>query len=167
MPTKPTPSKTLKQHLGDKPHDYQPSKGADIEDCQLADPTNPTQQEQSLWRAVIVQMLTDALSNSRKPDNIRYRKEARHWLTSYSRDFRLVCEYAGFDPKWMQEVISRFLQDNRSVSALDVKNSPADPPDRQKPVRFSITYRPQDCPTLSGSLAQGISAMNTPKTRQS
>lgn len=102
-------NKTLRQYRRDQEDVNLQKTGSSFEDLTLCDPLHQAQPEQALWRAVILQMITDALSNSQKRDHLRFKKDAWHWLTSHSRDFRIVCDYAGYDPEWLQEQINQFL----------------------------------------------------------
>jgi len=82
---------------------------ADLGDALLQEPSNPTWREQALWRAVIMQMLTDALSGSRKEEAQQHKREALVWLRGNTRDFRTVCDYAGFDPEYVRELAAAVL----------------------------------------------------------
>lgn len=68
--------------------------------------------ERSLWRAVIVQMLEDASNNSQKDEDIYNRDVARHWLTSGSQDFYMVCDLAGFDVGYLKRNVKKALLNN-------------------------------------------------------
>jgi len=57
--------------------------------------------ERAIWRAVIVQVLQDLGSNSRKPEAKRAKKQAEAWL--YSEDFETVCDLAGFCPLYIRK----------------------------------------------------------------
>lgn len=105
-----------------------PGSGSNFEDLLLGEPVNPTNHEQALWRAVILQMVTDALSLSRKSEARHYKREALAWLTSYSRDFRTVCELAGFEPEYIHGCIKLFLETHRPSKSLKPL-PPAPPPD--------------------------------------
>lgn len=70
--------------------------------------------EEAVWRAVILQAITDAMSLSAKKSAEITRRESLSWLTSNSRDFRTVCEYAGYDPAYLYEQIQIRLIDHRS-----------------------------------------------------
>ena len=107
-------NKTLRQYRRDQEDLKHDNRGADLEDMLLMEPVHQAQSEQSLWRAIILQMMTDALSNSQKSDHQRFKRDAWHWLTSHSRDFRMVCDYAGYDPKWLQEQVNRFLANHQN-----------------------------------------------------
>ena len=72
--------------------------GNSLEDLLFTEPFHGARPEQSIWRAVILQNITDAMSQSQKRENLRYKREALAWLTGKNRDFRTVCEYAGYDP---------------------------------------------------------------------
>lgn len=65
--------------------------------------------EQALWRAVILQMLEDATSQSTKPNDQYHKFMAREWLLSDSKDFHMVCDLAGFDVGYLRKNIKRAL----------------------------------------------------------
>ncbi len=68
--------------------------------------------EQSLWRAVITQALSDCASNSNKKE-LRYEKaKALAWIHSDSADFLEVCEYAGFEPDYIKKKAKEALKRN-------------------------------------------------------
>ena len=57
-----------------------------------------------LWIAVLSRAVEDAL----KVDEYDYdlvRRSARYWFRSYSVDFRLVCELAGRNPRYVHETM--------------------------------------------------------------
>lgn len=78
-------------------------------DPSLAEPHNGVAHEQALWRAVIVQALMDASSNSKKKENLQSKEEALVWLRGTSRDFVAVCHHAGFEPEFVREMARRAL----------------------------------------------------------
>jgi hypothetical protein len=58
--------------------------------------------EQRLWKAVLAQMLYDALSDfENKFINRDEKKAAEFWLTHKTKDFVDVCTNAGFDPDYI------------------------------------------------------------------
>ena len=65
--------------------------------------------EQRLWRAVVDKALLDATdyNPTEKPTSggtsVFEQTNARNWLSSDSRNFRIVCEYADYEPKWVRE----------------------------------------------------------------
>ncbi|MCI5049559.1 MAG: hypothetical protein MRY32_04430 [Rickettsiales bacterium] len=81
--------------------------GSSLEDILLGEPYFGARREQAVWRAVILQMVTDALSGSRKKENQRYKREALAWLNGKSRDFRTVCELAGYEPSYVLQQIEQ------------------------------------------------------------
>lgn len=107
----PTDPFTLRQLLG-KPRANNKS-GTSLEDLLYGEPRNPTRREQAMWRAVILQMVTDAISRSRKQEARRNRREAVAWLTGNSRDFRTVCDLAGYDPHYLQASVRDMLDKYR------------------------------------------------------
>jgi hypothetical protein len=78
-------------------------------DTSLHEPYNHSAEEQAVWRAVIVQALMDASSNSAKKENIQAKEEALIWLRGKSRDFLTVCHYAGFEPEFVREMAKEAL----------------------------------------------------------
>ncbi len=79
-------------------------------DPSLAEPHNPVESEEGIWRSVIVQALMDASSNSRKKENLQWKEEALIWLRGTSRDFLIVCQYAGFEPEFVRDMAKRALE---------------------------------------------------------
>lgn len=65
--------------------------------------------ERALWRAIIVQALMDASSQSQKPDAIYSKHEALFWLEGTSLDFVMVCECAGYNPSYIRRMAKRAL----------------------------------------------------------
>jgi len=61
-------------------------------------PFNPTRGESVLWKAVILQAMMDALSQSRNTEQQYHKQAAIQWLTGGSKDFYLVCSLADRDP---------------------------------------------------------------------
>ena len=61
-----------------------------------------TTPEQRLWKAVLAQMLYDALSDfENKFINKDEKKAAEFWLTHKTKNFVDVCTYAGFDADYV------------------------------------------------------------------
>lgn len=76
--------------------------------------------EQALWCAVLKQIVLDAIEGARagcnnKQSQILETHRARNFLTSNNADFRLICEYAGFDPVYVHERITKLLEDAPTV----------------------------------------------------
>jgi hypothetical protein len=66
--------------------------------------------EQKLWRAVLCQILYDALSDFENKSISKNEKEsAERWLTFKTKDFVDVCENAGFDPDYIQQKTKALL----------------------------------------------------------
>lgn len=119
-------TKTLRKHLqGRRSPD---TRGADWEDLLFVEPPHGARPQEALWRAVIVQMVTDALSNSHKAELRQCKREALDWLRGYGRDFRLVCLYAGLEPAWVHERIQQLLE--RSLPETNIMT----------PISSSFTY---------------------------
>ncbi len=78
-------------------------------DFDPADQSRPVRSEQALWRAVILQALTDAASESRKYETRLEREKARRWLLAAGEDFVTVCHHAGYDPSYLHRHVRRAL----------------------------------------------------------
>jgi hypothetical protein len=76
------------------------------------EPYNHSIYEQAMWRAVIVQALMDASSNSAKKENLQAKQEALVWLRGNSADFATVCYYAGFEPDFVKMMARKALERN-------------------------------------------------------
>jgi hypothetical protein len=59
--------------------------------------------EQGLWRAVIMQALTDAGSRSNKMEAKFHRAQAIAWFSKRNPDFQLVCALAGMEMEYVFE----------------------------------------------------------------
>jgi len=55
-----------------------------------------------LWIAVLSRAVEDALRTGEYDQDLT-RHSARYWFKSYSTDFRLVCELAGRNPRYVRE----------------------------------------------------------------
>ncbi|GEM_PF-6394136 len=76
---------------------------------------------QQVWMYVIKQAIYDATFGTVKTQKPKPKKwnpskatsmttaldahNARHWFTGNSKDFRLVCEWAGFDPDHVRQMV--------------------------------------------------------------
>jgi hypothetical protein len=56
------------------------------------------QPEVALWRAVLLQVILDAKSNSGKRDALYHKEDAQHWLREERQAFNEICELAYLDP---------------------------------------------------------------------
>ena len=55
-----------------------------------------------LWIAVLTRAVEDALRTSEYDQDL-IRHSARYWFRSYSTNFRLICELAGRNPRYVRE----------------------------------------------------------------
>ena len=55
-----------------------------------------------LWIAVLSRAVEDALEPGEYDQDL-IRHSARYWFRSYNADFRLVCELAGRNPRYVRE----------------------------------------------------------------
>ena len=60
---------------------------------------------QAIWRAVLLQMITDLKSNCRKPESKRAKIEAVAWFASPSFDD--VCIMGGYEPDYVRELLRK------------------------------------------------------------
>ena len=66
--------------------------------------------EQRLWKAVLAQMLYDALSDFENKGMNKHEKEAaERWLTYKTKDFVDVCTHAGFDANYIYDKVNKLL----------------------------------------------------------
>lgn len=65
--------------------------------------------EQALWRAVLLQVITDAKNNVNKRQARREKETAIAWLTEsrYAADFYAVCELAGMCPDTVRSMVKQ------------------------------------------------------------
>ena len=66
----------------------------------------------SLWRAVILQALQDAGSNSKKPEFKKNKARAISWLTIESDDLKEVCEMAELPVKYVMKSSAKAIKNN-------------------------------------------------------
>jgi len=66
--------------------------------------------EQKLWRAVLCQMLYDALSDfENKAMNKNEKEAAERWFIYKTKDFVDVCIYAGFDADYIYNKVNKLI----------------------------------------------------------
>lgn len=75
----------------------------------LEEAYDTAQGETALWVAVITQAMMDALSKCKKSDSQFQKSEAKHWLTSSSKDFIDVCIAAGLNPDYVRRKAKKAL----------------------------------------------------------
>ena len=54
--------------------------------------------EKKLWQGVLVNAIDDSCQGSNDRKTSIYKAEAYKWLLEYSKDFKCVCYFGGFDP---------------------------------------------------------------------
>lgn len=62
------------------------------------------------YRAILLQMIQDIASESKKVEVVGYKREARNWLKS--PDFIVVCELADYDPDYVRRKIDEAANRN-------------------------------------------------------
>lgn len=70
--------------------------------------TGPSEEDacRDLWQHVILQALMDAThpnKDSTNPDDRRARREAPAWISDCGKNFRMVCDLAGWDADFISE----------------------------------------------------------------
>ena len=63
----------------------------------------------SLWRNVLIVALEDALGKN-KIIHYPYIKSAREYFLETNRDFKTVCEYAGFDHEYIRMKVKNYFR---------------------------------------------------------
>lgn len=88
-----------------------PQKHIDISELYMH--TLPLQRgEVALWKAVITQMLLDALSEAKSSEAIYHKSEAIKWLRGNSADFIMVCALACLDADYVKRKAKQALNKN-------------------------------------------------------
>jgi len=67
-----------------------------------------------LWVSVLARAVEDALKVDEYGNDLD-RRSARYWFRSYSVDFRLVCELAGRNPRYVREKMLRKIGDGENT----------------------------------------------------
>jgi len=74
-----------------------------------------------LWIAVLARAVEDAL----RPDEYDRdldRRAARYWFRSYSDDFRLICELAGRDARYVREKMLKRIGEDKDLHKPTVRH---------------------------------------------
>lgn len=80
--------------------------------------------EIGLFRAVIMQALIDAVNNSKRTEDRIAKAQAREWFSESSADFKMVCELANLNFKWVIKKAMEAIQ-NDCRWRREVSQSPA------------------------------------------
>lgn len=72
----------------------------------------PVRGEIATWTGVLTQALLDASSKSRKPENLKAKREALAWIRGYSEDFQQVCDMAQMDPELTHRKMIKALEND-------------------------------------------------------
>jgi hypothetical protein len=59
--------------------------------------------ESTLWKAVILQALQDAVCGSKKAETGYHKRMARQWLKGTTKHFYTICSLADLDPDCVKE----------------------------------------------------------------
>ena len=74
-----------------------------------------------LWIAVLARAVEDALKVD-EYDRDLTRSSARHWFRSYTADFRLVCELAGRDARYVREKMLKRIGEDKDLHKPTVRH---------------------------------------------
>ena len=79
--------------------------------------------EQKLWRAVLGAAVVDAVEEAVLDCNGNYKLPVqtsmdREYFTNPTRSFYQVCQYAGYDPEYIQRKIRKALDDRKKQGYL-------------------------------------------------
>jgi len=66
--------------------------------------------ESMLWQAVIAQAITDAKYNGLRKHYLECKRIAIAWFSSFSNDFKDVCQYADLDPDYAYKKTQTAIQ---------------------------------------------------------
>ena len=78
--------------------------------------TNETRKHgvDELWIAVLARAVEDALRPADRDQDCD-RRVARQWFKSYSADFRIVCELAGRNPRYVREKMLKRIGEDKDL----------------------------------------------------
>lgn len=120
-----------------------------------------------LWQNVLMVVIEDAVNGCRDPDihkdyRVRATLEAREFLTTDSRDFRLLCDLAGFNPDSLQEKLVALIATAKPPEeALAVKRPVAVFGNKHIGERKSCAVEPQaQEPVQQDRATPGLSAVS-------
>jgi len=81
---------------------------------QIKAQVSATHQERSpefaLWQAVVAQAITDAKYNGLRKNYLECKRLAIIWFSSFSKDFKAVCQYADIDPDYAYKKTQTAMQ---------------------------------------------------------
>lgn len=75
--------------------------------------TDNVSAEASIWRAVVIQSLLDAINQTNRTEAKLYKKEAQQWFNMNNKDYLWVCEAAGLDPVKVLRLARKTMAQNR------------------------------------------------------
>ena len=64
----------------------------------------------ALWRAVLLQALTDAKNMSKDPQEVKAKREAISWIFDDNQDFNEVCMNAEINPGLVRSAAEKMLE---------------------------------------------------------
>ena len=73
-----------------------------------------------LWIAVLSRAVEDALKGDEEDRDLD-RRAARYWFRSYSVDFRLVCELAGRNARYVREKMLKRIGENKDLHIPSIR----------------------------------------------
>lgn len=70
--------------------------------------------EVNLFKAIIIQMLSDLMINSKSEKYLRHKREAEKWFFTDNQDFNIICENANLDPQTIKKMARKIFQKDLS-----------------------------------------------------
>lgn len=70
--------------------------------------------EINLFKAVVIQMLSDLMINSQSKKYLKHKQEAESWFFSDNEDFKIICENANLDPECIRKMALSIFKNNQS-----------------------------------------------------
>ena len=70
-----------------------------------------------MWRAVFAQVVIDMMSNSKKTEYIKLKKQSIQWLTDskFDADFKMICELASLNKSLVKEKLAPIIKKSNGV----------------------------------------------------
>lgn len=96
--------------------------------------------EIALWRAVLLQAVSDAFGNfiAGEQQNHRFQKEkAVRFLTTSNPNLGRVCALAALDPDWVREkIIERYIENAPPIENIKLKGRPRTQNGRPRSIQY-------------------------------
>ena len=80
--------------------------------------------EQRLWQAVVNAALHDATNTAWREE--LYQKQAIRWFRDGGKDFKMVCDMAGYDYRYIQHKFERLMERKQKHSRRSARVYPCE-----------------------------------------